>query len=70
MMFVNIFTVTMLAQFYKPTLKTITKEFGKNNSKSFSLSTKYNVFFLFAVCVMVFFLFVVSIERQLNHFPI
>lgn len=29
-MFVNIFTVTMLAQFYKPTLKKITNEFGKN----------------------------------------
>ena len=33
-MFVNIFTVTMLAQFYKPTLKTITNEFGKNIPKS------------------------------------
>ena len=34
MMFVNCFTVTILAQFYKPTLKTITNEFGKNIPKS------------------------------------
>lgn len=33
-MFVNIFKVIMVAQFYKPTLKVITNEFGKNIPKS------------------------------------
>ena len=33
-MFVNCFTVTMAAQFYKTTLKAISNEFGKNIPKS------------------------------------